>query len=421
MILSKGNEFLLRPIGEVARIVAGKTPKGIASKEFSAIQIKGSIPFYKVGDMNNSPVTISESRTWLTLEEIEASNLRTIPIGSVIFPKAGGAIATNKKRIIGLEGAIDLNCMAIIPSALLHHKFLYFWMESLDLSAFSNGSILPQISKGTVEVSKIPVPSFSEQERIVEVLEDHLSRLDAAVTDVDLAKRKAAAFRRSVLNAGMSGYFSEASKDLDSRFPRHWKLVTLAEVAKWTSGGTPASSNPKFYDGDIPWVVIGDLTESVVSETTKKISSAGLDGSSAKILPEGTVMLAMYGASIGRTGFMGKPMSTNQAIACGTVHEDKILKEFLLYFLQSQKQDFIYAGKGGAQPNISQGVVKEWPIALPPLKEQAEIVSEIERQLSYLDSSQRMTEQIKSGAENFRRSLLQAAFTGQLTKEEVNV
>lgn len=132
-------------------------------------------------------------------------------------------------------------------------------------------------------------------------------------------------------------------------------------------------------------------------------------------------MVAMYGASIGRTGVMGKEMATNQAIACGTPKEGVILGDYLLYYLQSQKQEFIYAGKGGAQPNISQGVVKGWNIPLPPLVEQQIIIDQIDNQLSHLKRANEDTEILMRESASLRRSLLQAAFTGQLTKEVANV
>jgi type I restriction enzyme S subunit len=132
-------------------------------------------------------------------------------------------------------------------------------------------------------------------------------------------------------------------------------------------------------------------------------------------------MVAMYGASIGRTGVMGVEMTTNQAIACGTPKSEEILGKYLLYFLQSQKNEFIAAGKGGAQPNISQGVVKSWQIPVPPLDEQLEIITEIDSQLEHLAHANRATETLLQGSTGLRRSLLQAAFTGQLTKEVVSV
>ena len=197
--------------------------------------------------------------------------------------------------------------------------------------------------------------------------------------------------------------------------PDSWYQSELGKVAKWGSGGTPKSGTPAFYGGEIPWAVIGDLTETWVSETAQSITEAGLEKSSAKIIEPGTVMLAMYGASIGRTGIAAVKMATNQAIAFAAPIEGVMDKQFLLKYLQSQKEIFVRAGQGGAQPNISQTVIKPWPVPVPPIAEQTKIVEILEEQLSRLDAALASVRAVRVKATRFRRSLLHAAFTGALT------
>lgn len=187
-----------------------------------------------------------------------------------------------------------------------------------------------------------------------------------------------------------------------TQIPISWQLLTLGDVAAWTSGGTPSSKNSDFYDGDIPWVCIGDLNEGSVLETAKKITKAGLDSSSAKIMPKGTIMLAMYATSIGDTGIMESSMATNQAIACGVPKPEMIVGKYLLYYLQSQKHEFFAAGRGGAQPNINQGIVKGWPIPVPSIDEQHKIVELLEDHLSRLDAALVDVKQAKIKASQFR-------------------
>jgi restriction endonuclease S subunit len=305
-------------------------------------------------------------------------------------------------------------------------KYLFYFLDGFH----SNGGTIP-MQTATTNIRNIKMPQFMaisvpfpplpEQHKIVEILEDHLSRLDAALADVKQAKVKAAQFRRSLLQAAFTGNLRSDETRLMTELPDGWQNRRLEDVADWTSGGTPSSKDSSLYGGEIPWVVIGDLTESKVFKTEKTITLKGLESSSAKILPKGTVMLAMYGASIGRTGIMDRDMSTNQAIACGIPDPEKISTNFLLLYLQSQKQEFIFAGKGGAQPNISQGVVKAWKIPLPPLPEQHKIVEILEDHLSRLDASIALADAMEKQSAGLRRSLLQAAFTGQLTKEVASV
>ena len=320
------------------------------------------------------------------------------------------------------EGCYPIDTTYYMPTSReFDIDFLRYLLTSLELVKLDSSTATPSLRREDLENVLIVIPPIDEQHKIVELLEDHLSRLDAALADIKQAKLKAAQFRRSLLQAGLSGFFNNRPRDEVSGLPKNWRIKTLADVADWTSGGTPSSKDSTLYGGNIPWIVIGDLTEGVVLETEKTISKKGLDSSSAKKLPVGTVMVAMYGASIGRTGVMGKEMTTNQAIACGIPKDEEILGKYLLYFLQSQKNEFIAAGKGGAQPNISQGVVKSWKIPLPPIDEQLEIINEIDGQLERLAQANSATDILSKESNGLRRSLLQAAFTGQLTKEVVSV
>jgi type I restriction enzyme S subunit len=188
----------------------------------------------------------------------------------------------------------------------------------------------------------------------------------------------------------------------------------LGDIAKWGSGGTPTVGNPAFYGGDIPWAVIGDLTEGLVTRTKASITEAGLSKSAAKVVPEGAVLIAMYGASIGRLGITARPMATNQAIA-HALTTDRLNPKFLFYYLLSQKRGFVAAGKGAAQPNIGQAILKAWPIEFPEdPAEQHRIVDILEDHLSRLDAAQAYLKSAIAKADAMQRGVLQSAIRGQV-------
>ncbi len=168
--------------------------------------------------------------------------------------------------------------------------------------------------------------------------------------------------------------------------PSHWHWSTLGTVARWGSGGTPKARDPRFYGGSIPWAVIGDLTDGPVAQTAGSITEEGLRNSSAKLVPPGAVLVAMYG-SIGKLGLTSVELTTNQAIAFAVIHAPAIETKYLFYYLLSQRDQLGAAGKGAAQLNIGQGVLKAWPIPLPPLTEQRRIVEILEDHLSRLDAA----------------------------------
>lgn len=166
--------------------------------------------------------------------------------------------------------------------------------------------------------------------------------------------------------------------------PPNWTWTRLADVGIWGSGGTPKADVAAFYGGDIPWAVIGDLADSLVTHTARSITREGLASSSAKLVPPGTILVAMYG-SIGKLGIASRPMATNQAIAF--VQPDLRLVDpgYLFLYLRSQRVPLARAGKGATQQNIGQQILRDWPLPLPPLAEQRRIVAALEGHLSRLD------------------------------------
>jgi type I restriction enzyme S subunit len=171
-----------------------------------------------------------------------------------------------------------------------------------------------------------------------------------------------------------------------SDLPAGWTRATLRDVATWGSGGTPKATEPTYYGGGIPWAIIGDLNDSVVTRCANSITTGGLKHSSAKVVPPGTVLIAMYG-SIGKLGVAGVSMATNQAIAFAQPDESIIAPRYLFWYLRLQRDALLRSGKGATQQNISQTVLKAWPIPLPPLAEQRQIVEVIEEQVSRLDAA----------------------------------
>lgn len=200
--------------------------------------------------------------------------------------------------------------------------------------------------------------------------------------------------------------------------PKHWQLKKLGEACHTTSGGTPNRSNPKYYQGNIPWVKSGELDKGLILDTEEKISEDAIKNSSAKIFPKGTLLIALYGATIGKLAFLGIDAATNQAV-CGIYKNENIDSNYLYNFLSYKKPTLVKQGIGGAQPNISQGILKNLDIPLPPLPEQHAIVSKIEELFSELDNGKRQLQTALQQLKVYRQSLLKWAFEGKLTNKNV--
>jgi len=198
--------------------------------------------------------------------------------------------------------------------------------------------------------------------------------------------------------------------------PKGWVKVTLNDIGKWGSGGTPKRTNPAYYGGDIPWLIIGDINDGYVNEAKTYITQEGLENSSAKLVPANTLLIAMYG-SIGKLGITEMECATNQAIAYCHTTDKLVNKKFVFYYLLSMRQTLLDQGKGGAQQNISQTVLKAFSFPLPPLNEQKRIAQKLDEVLSTVESIKTRLDNAPSILKRFRQSILAAATSGKLTEE----
>jgi len=198
------------------------------------------------------------------------------------------------------------------------------------------------------------------------------------------------------------------------RIPRDWTVVTIGEIAETMSGGTPSRIKKEYYGGNIPWVKSGELKDNNIYNTSETITEEGLRNSSAKLLRKGTLLVALYGATVGKTGILGIDATTNQAICAITPKENKLEPYYLKYQIIARRNELVSASSGGAQPNISQGIIRAVRIPLPALEEQHEI-AEV---LSNVDQTIRTTDQIIAKTELLKKTLMQQLLTRGIGHKE---
>lgn len=290
---------------------------------------------------------------------------------------------------------------AVVPGYLA--LLLQHLATSRKLDPFLTGTTIKHLPQEKLRRVRVPLPPLAEQERIVAALEQYLSSLDAAKSSLSSGLVRLATFEDLVYR-----------QVLMPNVPR----VALAEVAATTSGGTPKRTRPDLYGGAIPWIKSGELGDGVVTSTEETITDEAIKESSAKIVPEGTVLIAMYGATIGKLGKVGIPVAaTNQAIAA-IVPCEKLDSEFLWNVLRALRPDLIRLGKGGAQPNISQSILREMQIPLPGLDEQVKANAVVARSISVFRGALGVCEAALRRGVALRRSVLAAAFSGQLVAQD---
>ena len=208
-------------------------------------------------------------------------------------------------------------------------------------------------------------------------------------------------------------------ENVQFEIPYDWVWTTLGDVGTWQSGGTPSRSNKTYYGGNIPWLKTGDLNDGLISDIPESITEEAVANSSAKINPTGSVLIAMYGATIGKLGILTFPATTNQA-CCACIEFNAITQLYLFYFLLSQRNEFIAKGGGGAQPNISKEIIVNTFIPLPPLSEQQRIVMEIEKWFALIDQIEQGKVDLQTTIKQTKSKILDLAIHGKLVPQDSN-
>lgn len=200
--------------------------------------------------------------------------------------------------------------------------------------------------------------------------------------------------------------------------PANWEWVRLGDVGKWQSGTTPSKSNSAYYkDGTIPWLNTGDLNDGIINDIPKRVTEKALAETSLRLNEAGSVCIAMYGATIGKLGILSMPATTNQACCVCNNLKSFVNRMWLFFFLMNHKQEFIEAGFGGAQPNISKEKIVSTMFPLPPLAEQQRIVAKIEEAFAEIDAIEKNKELLKTHIKQTRQKILDLAIHGKLVPQ----
>jgi len=249
------------------------------------------------------------------------------------------------------------NTITIIPNKDKVDLNYLFTQLNDDKSWKISGAAQPFITLATVRDRLIQLPPLAEQKRIAALLDtaDRILKLrESAIAKLD-----------SLIYSLFNQYFLIGNQ---------WNCVKLIDVANTTSGGTPKRDMQNYYGGDICWVKSGELNCDLITKTEEYLTKDGMNNSSAKLMSEGTVLLAMYGATIGAVSMLGVPATTNQAICCINVNSKLLVPEYLMYFLKFNKNKIINMAVGGAQPNINQNIVRNIEIPIPSMQKQLDFL-----------------------------------------------
>jgi type I restriction enzyme S subunit len=272
----------------------------------------------------------------------------------------------------------------------------------------SKGMAQPNISPKQVVAISMGLPPLAEQERIVEILEEQLSRLDAALESVRVVREKAAQFRRSLLHAAFTGTLT-GHNPTDGELPEGWRSGTLIDAAQVTMGQSPpGSSYNEIGDGE-PFFQ-GKAEFGALHPTVRKWTTAG-----TRFAQNGDILMSVR-APVGPTNVADIDCVIGRGLA-GIRAREHVDQTFLLWNLRHFEHEIAAKGTGTTFDSISGNDLKSQGLSIPPLAEQEQIVEILDEQLSRLDTALAVADAIEKCSAALRRSLLHAAFTGRLTEQ----
>ena len=288
------------------------------------------------------------------------------PTGEKLLMKKGDVLFGKRRayqRKVGIapfDGIFSAHGMVLRPNEeVIDKDFFPFFISSDQFMEravrISVGGLSPTINWKDLREQEFEIPSLSEQKKLS-------AQLWAAYRLKESYKKLLSATDEMVKSRFIE-MFDQAPK------------VKLGDYITTQSGGTPNTKKTEYYEGgDIPWLSSGEVNQGYITSTEKFITQIGLDNSSAKWTPKDCVVIAMYGATAGKVGFVKIPLTTNQAV-CTLLPCDNF-KPIFLYYAVSQKTDWmIFKCQGAAQPNISQGIIRSMELPLPSMDEQDKFVS----------------------------------------------
>ena len=389
-------------------------------------KLEGEIPFYKVSDMNLSAneTVMSMANNYIDRLDLLALKAKTTPSGSTVFPKIGAAIHTNKKRILGYESVIDNNMIGIWvrDTNVCTDSYLYAYFQLMHLSQLVQEGPVPTISVRGLLSCILPLPPFHEQRAIASYLDTETAKIDALVNKTEqlnalLREKRVALISRAVtkgLDVGVE--MKESGVEWLGEIPRHWEVWKLSHAFKQISSGTTPNTNDlRYFDGKVNWVTTSELRENTIKSTKSNVTMLALrDYPTLKIYPPGTLLIAMYGATIGRLGILGIPACTNQA-CCALSSSHVIDTEFGFYALYVGRNHIIQQSFGGGQPNINQEIIRSLKLPVPPLAEQRAIASYLDAETARIDRLIATNDQLIALLREKRTALISAAVTGKIS------
>lgn len=447
--------WLEQPIGNIADVVAGGTPKAGNPNNFA---MPGSeIAWLTPADLSKyKSKSISHGARDLSQEGYDSSSAKLIPKGALLFSSRApiGYVVIAENPICTNQGFKNFVFTEQVDST-----YAFYYLKSIrDLAeSLGSGTTFKELSGATAKTIPFRLAPLAEQKVIANKLDELLAQVETTKARIDAIPGILKSFRQSVLAVAVSGELTKEWREVNdsvksasiSEIEKLWisrytalgkkfkrpkvtpiqdELTNLPSSWFWTQiglvcdvyvGATPSRKNEAFWNGTINWVSSSEVAFCRIDETKETITDEGLKGASTNIHPKGTVMLAMIGQgkTRGQAAILDIEACHNQNTAAIRVLDSHCSSEYLYYFLFEHYEETRRVGSGNNQQAMNKTVVQSLAFPLPPIEEQTEIVRRIEELFAFVDKIEAQVNAAQTRIDNLTQSILVKAFRGELTAD----
>lgn len=406
---------------EISDLVRGVT---YAKADACDVAFEGSIPVLRANNIQDRAFDLSDL---IHVPSSVVSNAQRVCRGDVVVATSSGSVSVVGKAAQALH---DMNagfgafCGLLRPSNKIDAKYFGHYFSShayrTAVSAMARGVNINNLKRDHFQVLEFPLAPLNEQKRIADKLDAVLAGVDACRGRLDRIPTILKRFRQSVLAAATSGKLTEDWR-IEHAVVDEWQLVNVQTVAHVGTGATPLRSNPAFFASvGTPWITSAATSQSLVTTAEEFVTAEAISAHRLKSYPVGTLLVAMYGEgkTRGQVTELGISATINQACAAVVVDESKAKRTYVKLALQANYFEMRELAEGGNQPNLNLSKVKEFPLSLPHLDEQAEIVRRVEALFAFADRLEARYTAARAQVEKLTPATLAKAFRGELVPQD---
>lgn len=395
-------------LGEIVSIGRGSSPRPIADQKYFE---NGSIPWIKIADATASGKYIYETRQHVN--EYGALFSRILKPGSLILAASG---TLGFPKILGVKGCIHDGWLYFFNYNGIEKDYLYYLLITLKdyFYSMAYGAAIQNINTDILRYTDVYLPDIDTQKRIVEKISTYDDLIENNQKQIKLLEEAAMRiYKEWFVHFRFPGH---ETTPIVNGVPDGWEKTEIGEVCQTIGGGTPSTKNLSFYEGGhILWVTPTDITRNnciVILDTEKKITDAGLNGSSAKLLPPETILMTSR-ASVGYFGLCEREVCTNQGfISC--IPNNENTRMFLLYNLINRTDEIRQKAGGATYLEISKSTFRSLDILLPNDK----TLSRFQENIYPLIKEIRLLKKLIENSQQARDKLLPKLMSGEIEVEK---